>query len=122
MAFPRFYFVAPADLLDILSKGSDPHLILRQVLHDAPVQVASHAEYTLGMHKSASCTIGLQAITSKAACCRHLPKIFDNVHNLEYLKDGQGESTNTAVGMYSGALGSFLYHILAEKGAAQWLS
>lgn len=33
VAFPRFYFVAPADLLDILSKGSDPHLILRQVLH-----------------------------------------------------------------------------------------
>ncbi len=29
MAFPRFYFVAPADLLDILSKGADPQLILR---------------------------------------------------------------------------------------------
>ena len=29
VAFPRFYFVAPADLLDILSKGSDPQLILR---------------------------------------------------------------------------------------------
>ena len=28
-AFPRFYFVAPADLLDILSKGSDPQAILR---------------------------------------------------------------------------------------------
>ena len=29
IAFPRFYFVAPADLLDILSKGSDPQAILR---------------------------------------------------------------------------------------------
>ena len=29
IAFPRFYFVAPADLLDILSKGSDPHAIIR---------------------------------------------------------------------------------------------
>ena len=29
VAFPRFYFVAPADLLDILSKGSNPQLILR---------------------------------------------------------------------------------------------
>ena len=28
-AFPRFYFVAPADLIDILSKGSDPQAILR---------------------------------------------------------------------------------------------
>lgn len=31
VAFPRFYFVAPADLLDILSKGSNPQLILRCV-------------------------------------------------------------------------------------------
>ena len=29
IAFPRFYFVAPADLLDILSKGSNPQAILR---------------------------------------------------------------------------------------------
>lgn len=29
MAFPRFYFVAPADLLDILSKGSNPQAIVR---------------------------------------------------------------------------------------------
>ena len=29
VAFPRFYFVAPADLIDILSKGSDPQQILR---------------------------------------------------------------------------------------------
>lgn len=28
-AFPRFYFVAPTDLLDILSKGSNPQLVLR---------------------------------------------------------------------------------------------
>lgn len=31
MAFPRFYFVSPADLLDILSKGSNPQLILRHL-------------------------------------------------------------------------------------------
>ena len=30
-AFPRFYFVAPTDLLDILSKGSNPQLVLRSV-------------------------------------------------------------------------------------------
>lgn len=61
MAFPRFYFVAPADLLDILSKGSNPQLILR-----------------------------------------HLPKCFDNVHNLEFRKDERGEPSKTALGMYSG--------------------
>lgn len=29
IAFPRFYFVAPADLLDILAKGSNPQHIIR---------------------------------------------------------------------------------------------
>eukprot|EP00891_Asterochloris_glomerata_P002883 jgi/Astpho2/2883/Aster-01037 len=61
VAFPRFYFVAAADLLDILAKGSNPQLILR-----------------------------------------HLPKCFDNVHNLEFKKDDKGDPTKTAVGMYSG--------------------
>jgi dynein heavy chain len=51
IAFPRFYFVAPADLLDILSKGSNPQLILR-----------------------------------------HLPKCFDNVHNLTFKKSDAGVS------------------------------
>ena len=63
VAFPRFYFVAPADLLDILSKGSNPQLILR-----------------------------------------HLPKCFDNVHNLEFRKDERGEPSKIALGMYSGEL------------------
>eukprot|EP00955_Chlamydomonas_euryale_P098700 365162-Chlamydomonas_euryale.AAC.24 len=61
ISFPRFYFVAPADLLDILSKGSNPQLILR-----------------------------------------HLPKCFDNVHNLTFQKDDLGEPTKLAVGMHSG--------------------
>ena len=34
--------------------------------------------------------------------CRHLPKCFDNVHNLEFEKDEAGNPTKTAVGMYSG--------------------
>lgn len=29
LAFPRFYFVSPADLLDVLSKGTYPHAIMR---------------------------------------------------------------------------------------------
>ena len=31
LAYPRFYFVASADLLDILSKGSNPQLILKHL-------------------------------------------------------------------------------------------
>lgn len=30
IAFPRFYFVAPADLLDILAHGSNPQAVIRQ--------------------------------------------------------------------------------------------
>lgn len=52
IAFPRFYFVANADLLDILSKGSNPQLIIR-----------------------------------------HLPRNFDNIHNLEFKKDEAGDPT-----------------------------
>eukprot|EP00959_Pyramimonas_sp_CCMP1952_P073679 1539988-Pyramimonas_sp.AAC.1 len=61
IAFPRFYFVAPADLLDILSKGSNPQLILR-----------------------------------------HLPKCFDNVHNLKFRLDEKEDPTKQAIGMFSG--------------------
>lgn len=61
IAFPRFYFVAPADLLDILSKGSNPQMIIR-----------------------------------------HLPKNFDNVHNLSFKKNDRGDLTKIAIGMFSG--------------------
>ena len=53
--------MAPADLLDILSKGSNPQLIIR-----------------------------------------HLPKCFDNVHNLTFLKNELDEPTKVALGMHSG--------------------
>lgn len=33
--------------------------------------------------------------------CRHLPKCFDNIHNLEFTQSLSG-STNLAAGMYSG--------------------
>lgn len=36
------------------------------------------------------------------AIVRHLPKCFDNVHNLEFAKDEAGAPTKMAVGMYSG--------------------
>lgn len=32
LAFPRFYFISSADLLDILSNGTNPHLV-RLVVH-----------------------------------------------------------------------------------------
>jgi hypothetical protein len=57
--------IPPADLLDILSKGSNPQLILR-----------------------------------------HLPKNFDNVHNLSFRLDERGEPLKAATGMFSGEVRS----------------
>ena len=37
-----------------------------------------------------------------ALACRHLPKCFDNLHNLEFRKDAEGQPTKAAIGMYSG--------------------
>ncbi|XP_074840744.1 dynein axonemal heavy chain 11 isoform X2 [Carettochelys insculpta] len=59
LAFPRFCFVSSADLLDILSKGTQP----RQVT-------------------------------------RHLPKLFDNIADLQF-QDDKEKSINIALGMYS---------------------
>lgn len=65
------------DLLDILSKGSNPQLILR-----------------------------------------HLPKNFDNVHNLSFRLDERGEPTKAATGMYSGEVRSWGDSVGAGRLAA----
>lgn len=42
---------------------------------------------------------GLKALTYLH---RHLPKNFDNVHNLEFRRTEKGDLSNVAIGMYSG--------------------
>lgn len=63
IAFPRFYFVAPADLLDILSKGSNPQAILRHLskcfdnVHNLSFRKDDRGEPTkvrIACHKTAS--------------------------------------------------------------------
>ena len=43
-----------------------------------------------------------EAMRADPRGCRHLPKNFDNVHNLEFRKDAEGNPTKIAIGMYSG--------------------
>lgn len=59
IAFPRFYFVAPADLLDILSKGTNPQLILKHLakcfdnVHNLEFTKADNGtptKYAIGMY------------------------------------------------------------------------
>jgi dynein heavy chain len=58
IAFPRFYFVAAADLLDFLSKGTNPQLILRHLskcfdnvhnLSFAPDEKGNHSKTAISM-------------------------------------------------------------------------
>ena len=109
MAFPRFYFVAPADLLDILARGSNPQAVLRHA------RTCQQACRTLGHAVCPHHCLCLVPTTLAflrwphvrwphilPPSCRHLPKCFDNIHSLEFAKDAQGSPTKTAVGMYSG--------------------
>ena len=51
-AFPRFYFVSAADLLDILSNGSTPHRIMQHMSKCFQVGVAGLGGLQrLGMQK-----------------------------------------------------------------------
>lgn len=42
LAYPRFYFVSPADLLDILSNGNNPELVCRHLskLYDSVAKLS----------------------------------------------------------------------------------
>lgn len=52
-----------------------------------------------GCRQTNNCWPDLEALT---CVHRHLPKNFDNVHNLEFRKTEKGDPSNVAIGMYSG--------------------
>lgn len=91
LAFPRFYFISSADLLDILSKGSRP----REVhLSGMLTNFCSFDEVSLFLH---SCK---KLCLLQVTC--HLSKLFDNMSALEFASDEQVDTfSKTAVGMYS---------------------
>ncbi|TWW81709.1 Dynein heavy chain 9, axonemal [Takifugu flavidus] len=60
LAFPRFYFVSSADLLDILSNGTNPQQVQK-----------------------------------------HLSKLFDNIAEMRFETDEEGNPSKTGLGMYS---------------------
>ena len=61
VAFPRFYFVAPADLLDILAKGSNPQAILRCVLA-CPQPGHAHCCWLLSQNS------GVKPVAARCGC------------------------------------------------------
>jgi dynein heavy chain len=56
MAFPRFYFVSPADLLDILSNGNAPEKVMEHMpkiisaMDTIELKSSDVRPYALGMH------------------------------------------------------------------------
>ena len=58
-------------------------------------------------------------LASSLRLCRHLPKIFENVHSLEFGKDERGIPTNTAMGMYSGGFAKSLEPVPIPKPLQQ---
>jgi hypothetical protein len=112
IAFPRFYFVAPAGAAErtpyqcrypVLACCDEP-CTQPLFLSDAETTSApaiSHPTYT-----SACVPPDLLDILSKGSnpqlILRHLPKNFDNVHNLSFRLDERGEPLKAATGMYSG--------------------
>ena len=102
VAFPRFYFVSPADLLDLLARGADAHAVERYGLFlfcplcVLPSSLCSDPEKLETRKKTRQKKNSLSPPS-------HLPKAFDNVHSLEWRKDPlTGRKIRVALGMYSG--------------------
>lgn len=66
-AFPRFYFVSAADLLDILSNGSSPHRIMQHMSKCFQVRLGWSRKDQRGVDSAASC----HAMQCHAMSCRH---------------------------------------------------
>lgn len=93
LAFPRFYFISSADLLDILSKGNRPREVvlcrisIHHILNNTTL-IFDALDMTDVM------TDRLLQVTV------HLSKFFDNMSDLEFEKE-QLDNPKLAVGMYS---------------------
>ncbi|KAK2528630.1 hypothetical protein Q9233_007601 [Columba guinea] len=74
LAFPRFYFVSSADLLDILSNGTNPQLVSLALCHLHIFQLSVQ---------------------------RHLSKLFDNLARMKFQLDSEQKPTKVGLGMYS---------------------
>lgn len=96
LAFPRFYFISSADLLDILSKGSRPREVHSYGL-EIYWTISSIANFIPKVREGI-----LYALTDCVwQVTVHLSKLFDNMSNLEFAKNEMLDNPKTVVGMYS---------------------
>ena len=75
LAFPRFYFVSSADLLDILSNGNQVDGFLIQISYLCPIQPL---------------LVG-----------KHFVKLFDSLARIEMVEGKEGQTTNLAERMFA---------------------
>lgn len=105
LAFPRFYFVSSADLLNILSKGNQPtevrHACYSLVcsIHLAtclrrPIRYICRSTQSIILQPS----LTENSLFTQVAC--HLAKLFDSMAQLKFLEE-DGQPTKEAIGMFS---------------------
>ncbi|KAK2522532.1 hypothetical protein Q9233_010529 [Columba guinea] len=118
LAFPRFYFVSSADLLDILSNGTNPQLVSLALCHlhifqlswsgrsagdllssqQADADVESPQHLPVGFADSDGVALFMQPILQVQ---RHLSKLFDNLARMKFQLDSEQKPTKVGLGMYS---------------------
>ena len=101
LAFPRLYFVAPADLLDLLARGADPQAVQRWA---GPRCVVGSQGRGRAPRR---CQGGPRPISlqpprqphTRILYYSHLPKAFDAIHELEWAPSPDGAPSCTALAM-----------------------
>lgn len=85
LAYPRFYFISSADLLNILSNGK--YIPAPFLLRD---NARSPTFYSFALGRATG--------NNPEMVCRHLSKLYDSLANLTWKMEG-GKATKHAIGM-----------------------
>nr|CAD7441490.1 unnamed protein product [Timema bartmani] len=109
LAFPRFYFVSSADLLDVLSNGNQPQVVARSLIHIYfSIHTTAHLLNVLYKWKSPEfghqvnadrSTLVYRKLIPNLSYSRQLTKLFDSMAHLKFIPDEAGQLTKKSLGM-----------------------
>lgn len=104
LTFPRFYFVSASDLLEIVSKGTQPRQVAAILTHYKVKKWKAKSPLCVYLQKNLCCNAFVCKCVYNAQVTRHLLKLFDNLADLRFKQDDDGATdpkTTVALGMYS---------------------
>lgn len=101
LTFPRFYFVSASDLLEIVSKGTQPKQVNKQAFY-----TWEHKKRDTACYCCRLLYVVLQTLSCVFQVTRHLLKLFDNIADLRFkesdrLEGDEEDGAAVAIGMYS---------------------